>query len=283
MIDLGDIFQVAAAIRDVDSSLTDPATAMLTITLPDGTTTTPAVPLPPAETGILRIDYQTVQAGLHRWRLTTTVPATAHTDVFDVRDTAPAFIFSLSDAKEHLNIPMEHTDDDDELRRFVEAVTEVVENDPEWGVGPVAVRPYTDRIGCYDAPALVLHHRPVLSVTSVTAVFDGGTDYDTAGLVVDEQAGIVQRKGARGLWFTGGPWDVVYLAGRRQIPANITHAARIILQHLWSTQRYRDVRRPPTSMTGDLVDDRRAAGMTFSVPRRAVELLAGQSQAGGFA
>jgi hypothetical protein len=99
--------------------------------------------------------------------------------------------------------------------------------------------------------------------------------------VVDADAGIVTRKAAFGLWFSGGPWDVVYEAGRAQVPANISHAARIILQHIWSTQRSRDARRPPVATAGEL--ELRAAGVAFSVPRRAVELLGGSSQAGGFA
>jgi hypothetical protein len=282
LIDLGDVFQVAVAIRDDAGELTDPATATLTITLPDLTPVTPAVPLPPAETGILRIDYQTVQAGRHPWRLTTTGPVTAHADMFDVRDALPPLLFSLQDAKEHLNIAPGITTHDEEVRRFLEAVTEVVEHNPEWGVGPVAVRTYTDRVHDYATRALVLRHRPVLAITSVTAVLDGGTDYDPLELDVDEQAGVVIRKGAAGLWFTGGPWDVVYSAGRRQVSSAITHAGRIILQHLWATQRGRESRRPPSASSGDGVEAR-AAGLTFSVPRRAIELLGGEAQAGGFA
>jgi hypothetical protein len=281
MIDLGDTYQIAVAIRESDGTLTDPATATLSITLPDLTAVTPAVPAP-VETGILRVDYPTVQAGPHRWRLTTTGPVTAHSDMFDVRDAAPALLFSLSDAKAHLNIPTERTTDDEELRRFVEAVTEVVERDPEWGVGPVVARTYVDRIRVCDTRALVLRHRPVLSLTSVAAVLDGGTGYDPAGLDVDQEAGIVIRKAARGLFFTGGPWDVTYLAGRQQMPANITHAGRIILQHIWSTQRSRDIRRPPAALASDMTEVR-GGGLTFSVPRRAVELLGGDAQAGGFA
>jgi hypothetical protein len=281
VIDLGDPYQVAVAIRDSAGALTNPATATLTITLPDGTPVTPSVPAP-TETGILRVDYQTVQAGPHRWRLTTTGPVTAHSDMFDVRDAAPALLFSLADAKKHLNIPPDRTTDDEELRLFVEAVTEVVERDPEWGVGPVVARTYVDRIHPCDTRALLLRHRPVLSLVSVVAVLDGGTDYDPADLDIDQDAGIVIRKASRGLWFTGGPWDVTYLAGRRQVPANISHAGRIILQHIWSTQRSRDIRRPPAALASDMTEVR-GGGMTFSVPRRAVELLGADAQAGGFA
>lgn len=282
MIDLGDIVQVAVTIRDDSGNPVNPLTADLTITLPDGTTTTPTVPLPPAETGILRVDYTTVQEGLHRWRLTTTGPVTAHADVFDVRAAALPLIFSLTDAKEHLNIPADRTTDDQELRRFIEATTETIERGPDWGVGPVVVCTYVDRIHPYCVRALALRHRPVLDVTSVVAVLNGGTDYDPAELVVDGESGLVQRSDVFGLWFTGGPWDVTYTAGRRQVPSNISHAARIILQHLWSTQRSRDVRRPPSNLGGETVETR-AAGMTFSVPRRAIELLGGDAQAGGFA
>jgi hypothetical protein len=281
MIDLGEVVQIAREIRNADGILTNPATAVLTITLPDGTITAPTVTLPPAETGILRVDYTTVQAGLHHWRLTTTVPTTAAPGVFDVRGAAPPFVVSLEDAKKHLNIPAATTTDDEELRGFIESTTWVIESDPDFGVGPVVARTFVDRIRTQNSSALVLTRRPVLAVTSIVAARTGGTGYDIAGLDIDAAAGLVYR--GDGSSFTGGPWNVSYVAGRRQITANITHAARIIIQHLWSTQRTRDARRPSPTSAGDLVETRTQSGVAFTIPRKAVELLRADIQAGGFA
>jgi hypothetical protein len=229
------------------------------------------------------VDYATTQPGTHRWRLTTTGPTTAVADIFDVRESSPPLIVSLGDAKRQLNIPADRTDDDEELRGYIEAATLVIETDPDWGVGPVVPRIYVDRVRKCETRALVLRHRPVLSITSVASTVVGGTDYDAAALDVDKEAGVVRRKAGVDAWFVGGPWDVTYTAGLRVVPANISHAARIIIQHLWSTQRSRDVRRPPVAMAGDLVETRTSSGVTFSIPRKAVELLGGASQAGGFA
>src|SRR5206468_2941706 len=100
-------------------------TVVLTVTLPDGTTVSPAVTNPPAETGRYRCDYPTVQAGRHLVRWTSTTPTSAYTDMFDVRPTAPPLIVSLADMKQHLG--KSDPGDDEELREFIEAATAVIE------------------------------------------------------------------------------------------------------------------------------------------------------------
>lgn len=259
--DLGDTWALAADVRDQNDALTNVESVALTIVKPDRTIDNPAVTNPPAAVGRYEHDYVPAVAGRYaaRWLFTFAGGLTAaHTDVLDVRPAEPGLILSLADAKAHLNITS--TDNDDELRSWIESVTEVIEHK----VGPIVVRTYTDRVD--NAEAWVLWNSPVVAITSVTAVHTDGAVIDTALLDIDSTAGIIRRL-SRG-HFTGGPWNITYTAGRPIIPANIGHAARIILKHLWETQRG-GVRRPP--MGGD--DGTFDAGHSYSIPRRALELL----------
>ena len=56
-----------------------------------------------------------------------TGPDKAYTDVFDVLDAAPPSIICLADAKQTLSMDPAYTDDDDELRGKLRAVTTSVE------------------------------------------------------------------------------------------------------------------------------------------------------------
>lgn len=268
MIDLGDVYQVAVDIYSAGGVLTDPATATLTITLPDGTTATPAVSLPSSTAGQLRVDYTTTMAGRHSYRMVTTVPATAHTGVFDVRSAAPDLIVSLEDAKTHLNITS--TTSDEELRSMIESVTAVVEQ----YVGAVVRR---TEVEVFDGgrAQLTLSHIPVISVTSVV---DTGATVSASSYTFNATSGVLtQIAGPSLLPFLVGVQSVTvtYVAGRTTVPANIRMAALLILQHMWESQR--PAAAGPFSQGSDDYDPR----YSYSVPRRALELLG--EPIGGFA
>lgn len=267
MIDLGDVYRIAVNVKDPAGALTDPATATLTITLPDGTTTSPAVTLPPSSTGKVTVDYPTVQAGRHTFVLATTGPQTSFRDVFDVRTPELRNIVSLKDAKTHLNISNDGTDD--ELRGFIESVTSVVEG----YVGTLFPVEYTETVEA-NGSTVPLQHFPVAEVVSITAVRSGAT-VDPAVVDVDEY-GVLRLTSGQCL---KGLYRIVYTAGRSILPANWTRAALIILQHMWETQRPRDSRRPATATSEDFmgVQD---AGRYYTVPRRAIELLQGDVNTG---
>lgn len=268
MIDLGDVYRVTVTVRDADGNLADPATATLTVTLPDGTAASPAVTLPPTETGTLVVDYTTTQAGRHAFRMVTTGPATAYSDVFDVRPADPGYIVSLADAKRHLNIPAARTTDDEELRSFIEAVTAVVER----YAGAVLRAPHTQTFdGGREAVALA--HTPILSVTSVT---ESGTVVGASGYHLDEDSGVLVRLAGRfrSRWLAGAAnVTVTYTAGRQVIPANITHAALIILKHMWETQRASGGGRPGLSEEVAGPATYMANPSAYAIPYRALELL----------
>lgn len=249
--DLGDTVRLAAECRDAGGTLADADTATLTVTLPDGTTATPTV-ADPAEAGLYVHDFIPTQDGRHSVRWVFTGPATAYADVFDVRPAAPPLIMSLADAKAHLNLKT--TRDDVELRAWVEAVTELVQN--LTGVSVRHTRTETHHLPLRCVTALALHRSPVLEVTAVN-----GEDIDSGSYEIDPAAGILYGCFA-------GPTTVSYVAGRTVVPAAVTAGAKIILQHLW--QSVRTGSRSPTRGQDDVA---MVAGFGYAIPNRALQLL----------
>jgi hypothetical protein len=271
--DLGVTARLTAECRDPGGTLTDATTAAVTVTLPDGTTATPVVTNPPEQTGQYHADYVTEQPGRHTVRWVFTGPACAYTDVLDVRPEQSPAILSLKDAKQHLNLTS--TSEDDEVRFWNNATTTAV----EYFIGPVVVRTVTEDHAVGAVEALALRRPPVLEVTAVEPLRDGGTSYDPDRLNTDAPVGIVSRKDGGLL---RGPLRVTYRAGRLIVAENISGAARIILQHLWATQR-------PTRGGGlpgardDFSVTEPIPGLGYAIPNRAVQLLSPDDQGPGLA
>jgi hypothetical protein len=259
-IDLGAAYPIAFDVRDAANALANATGVTLTITLPDGTTATPTVTNPPAVTGQYRLTYLPATAGRYSWAAVTTTPNAAYGDVFNVRTYAS--LISLAEAKTHLN--KTSTTDDDEFRGFLIAATELIESK----VGACVRRAFTERV--YDTegqPGLLLSHRPLLSVTSVTATVTGGQVWATADLAPDTAAGIVCLPDGAGFW--GGPWDVVYQAGRAVIPERFLQACEEQVRFLWDTQRGAAA---PSVLQGEEIFTP-SVGAPFTIPRRVLGLL----------
>jgi hypothetical protein len=269
MIDFGATYSSPNyQVRDVDGNLAAAGTVTVTLTLPDATTTSPSVTNP--STGIYVFDYLTTQAG----RYLVVVSATGGVlgpivrrwvDAFVVRPVNPASLVSLADAKAHLG--EQSSLQDEEIRGYLEVATEIVENI----AGPCSVRAFTERVRT-GADQLLLSRMPVVAVTSVTSVRDSSVTWASAGLDVDTSAGIVSP--AAGGYFTNGPWNVAYTAGRTSVSARHTQAVLEQLWHMWATQRGQQT----DSTTPDLLDvaefeSRSPFGLGFLVPRRVMELL----------
>lgn len=265
--DLGAVVPLGTTVKDSTGTLANAGSMAVTLTLPDGTTTSVS-PVAPSSTGVYAYDYPTVQAGRHvvRW-VASGVNAGAYTDAFDVREATPPLILSLSDAKAHLNISS--TTHDDELRSWVETVTAVVEHFVGACVRRTVVEDH-DYLPAYGASAIVLRKTPVISLTSVVAILDGGTSYSVADLDLDGATGVVRRKDGGRLY---GPLRFTDVVGRTVIPANFTAAGRIILQHLWRTQ-YGASRGVPSIGGGeDFAVTEPIPGLGYAVPNRALQLL----------
>jgi len=260
VIDLGQTYRATLAVVDASGNPANPASAVLTIELPDGTVDTPAVPLPPSTTGLLVVDYKPAMAGLFQESWVTTQPDGAGADVFNVRQYVA--MVGLGEMKLHLNA--KSSVNDDELRNFIQAATEMVEDK----VGKCVRRSFTSRVDGGEAWSLVLPNRPVLSVESVTSVWPSGPSWTTAQLNPDLEAGIV-RPAAPLFPFWWGPWDVAYTAGRKVMREPWLQACKEQVRHLWETQRGGQA---PVLIQGEEVYTT-TSGWSFSVPRRVLELL----------
>lgn len=258
--DLGATARLTAECRDPGGALITAAGTTVTVTRPDGTTVTPAAEetTPP---GTYQADYVTTLSGRHTVRWVFTGPAHAYTDSFDVREAAPPALLSLTDGKEHLNIRSSRHDA--EVREWIEATTRSV----EYFTGPVVVRQVVEDFREREARAVALLQTPVVEVTSVTALGGGSSGYEVEDLTLDPMTGVVARHDGGLL---RGPLRWTYRAGRAIVPANITAAAKIILQHLWRTQQ--GPGRPQVG-TGDFDVSEPIPGLGYAIPNRAVQLL----------
>lgn len=174
-------------------------------------------------------------------------------------------LLTLDDAKAQLNIT--GTDSDTELQVYVDAVAAVIEE----YVGPVESRQVVETQDAGGGRrALVLRRTPVLSLTSVEPLQSGGVAYPVDGLFTDLESGEVRRTD-RG-WFCG-LLQVTYQAGRAEVPATVNLAARMLVQHLWRTQRSARAGALPGGGDDYSVSEP-IPGFGYAVPNRVLELLA---------
>lgn len=265
--DVSDSVPIAWDVKDSAGALTNATTVTLTITLPDGTTTSPSVTNPPTSTGQYRVTYVPAVEGRYAWRAVTVSPNTAYQDVFEVRGSVSPALLSLADAKTHLNIST--TSHDDELREYLEAATEIVEE----YVGPVVRRTHTARVPGR-LRSIPLPHTQVTSVTAITLVSDGSS-LDLTNLTIDTEAGVISYKD--GSPFGYGDMDVSYAVGRTSVKANWTLAAKEIVRNLWEAKL--------GNLPSIQGDDRGyvVTGSGYLVSYRAISLLTPDDVPAGFA
>lgn len=268
MADLGDLVPLGIQVRDEDGNLANASSVTLTITKPDNTTANIAVDNPPSIMGEYTADYLPVDEGRYLVRWVTQGPAAAFTDSFDIRDMGKRSIISLAEAKAHLNMSQSRTKDDEELRAMIEAATSVVERHRN---EIVARRTFVEHAVMGTSSRMALMHTPVISVTSI--VDSSGAVFDPAGWVLDGQNGTLTKAG--GGWSRNADLVVTYEAGYAQIPAHYLLAAKIIMAHLWQTQRIQQVGPQPTLGGASRRDEQivTPSGLGFAIPHRAIELL----------
>lgn len=256
--DIGDSVPLGITVRDSEGVATNATSVTLTITLPDDSIVTPGVLNPPNVTGQYEVDYVPTMAGRHSLSWITSNPTTAYTDIFDVRPTVPRYIVSLSDMKKFLNITS--TTEDELIRGFLESATEVIE-----GQTKQIVVPQTFTESCFPSWQIVLYKTPVISISSVQQVGFGVNQTLTAGdFSIDTTSGIVQRTD-RG-WI-GGEVTVTYKAGYSIVPSNYAQAAKLIVQHLYESQR--GMGYGSTRFGADV----QIPGFAHAIPLRALELI----------
>lgn len=258
MYDLGDPVPLSVTVKDSSGALANAGAVTLTITLPDGSSASPAVTN--SSTGVYTATYTPAVAGRFavRW-VATGANACAFSDVFDVRPSAATGLFSLADARAVLNIT--GTTQDEELRDYVDAVTILIEE----RVGAVLPRTVSEVVRARDVITLTV--TPIVSLTSVTPVLTAGWAVNVANLVFDSATGRVwdYRRSS----FANDLYTVVYVAGRQgTVPRNISMAARLLLKHLWKNQQ------GPTTRPGSQGADPMAAALSgYAVPNAVEQLL----------
>lgn len=270
MIDLGDTVALAWPHAPVT------ATAVtVTVTQPDATVAGPFTAA--YNYGSYAYRFAPTQVGRHAVRWLATGPdVEAYSDAFDVADADPGFIISLDDAKKQLKITRD--DSTEELRTWLGATTDVVEH----YVGAVVARTYTE-VHNGGGIHLTTYHAPIISVAAITE-FIGTTVYaltnqpvgqsvNPYGFTVDNAlGGIITRRTSASLpsaFMPGvGNITITYTAGRPSIPYAIQAAARLIVQHLWTTRRGAMPLPGPGGAEVSVVP-----GIGYAVPTKAVELL----------
>jgi hypothetical protein len=184
--------------------------------------------------------------------------------VFDVRTSDAPYLVSLADIKAQTNIS--NTASDEELRSYLEAATGVVERH----LGRAVVRrARTEQHLLRSGAALVVNWSPVISVTSL-AMVDGSFTWNPATLYASSAGVITCPLGTAPY----GHVTVTYVAGMTVVPEEYGLAARIIVQHLWETQRGA-AGAPRAGGLGDTLGVSRGAGsgLGYAIPNRALELL----------
>lgn len=256
-MDLGDTLPFSSDLYDgpfvtgqPDPNLVNAVTAALTITLPDGTTTSPTITNPPAVTGKYAYSYVTSPTGqsgkyVGQWLFTFSGGATtSYVQSFDVG----ASLVTVDEALAHLraNGAIRSTVDLDHLQRLCFVATEAVEKVLGRTIAP---RTFTES---YDGgyTSIALRQTPLISITSVT---EWGATLTPNDYVPDYNGGVIYR--GTGPYLTWGPlqwagWGrqsivVTYRAGMTTVPYTIRQAALNTIQELWQETQ------PPRPLPGD--------------------------------
>jgi hypothetical protein len=262
VISAGGMYMVAFDVLDAAGTLTHAATATLTITLPDGTTATPAI-TDAAVPGQYRLSYQTTIPGRYTAHAVTTGPVTSWDDEFDAASTPWPAMVSLADAKGQLNIPLtDHTADDD-LREYIAGVTGAIEDYKHEVIVRRTVTDELDLCGHGRRRSFRVWSAPVISLTSVVS-WDGTITWDVTQMRASA-SGVVRVMGGTPV---SGLVDVTYIAGYQQVPTRYKRGALVMLQHVWETQRGQ-----LTAMSGVMGPEEhfRQPGEFFTVPAKTKE------------
>lgn len=271
LLDLGDVYGPNEGceiyVTDDDGVLAA-ATVVLTITLPDGTTTTPSVTTP--STGRYQSSYKPTLAGTHyvRWTAASVGGVSGADSAEETSFTVSASnntYLSLAEAKAKLNL--QATTDDDEVATYLEVACDLAQQVADTQFARTTV---VDTLSGRGEVSISLSRRPVVSVTTVTengTALTSGTGYTT-----DLRWGRLFRQAGT---YTDYCWAVgrrniavTYVAGYATIPTQVRNATLDLLAHLWETQRG-----PATSGRPSDADIYQVPGTSWYIPNRVRDVL----------
>ena len=242
------------------------ATMSLVVTKPDGTTVSPAINHD--GTGLYSSSVLADQLNYWQYSWLSSGAAVGRDDGQFYVTSSALRVISLEDLKVHLNKDLDLHDDDDELEDFIDAAQDMIVEK----VGPVLPTLYTETRPA-GKPFILLSHRPVLSISSVSENADYGTPAVVApgGWKLDGGTGVLTRLSAREqpqLWAGGySGVDISYTAGLNPVPAKIRLATKELAAHLWRNTQLGRARRTSRGPEDDV------APATYSLPYRVAELL----------
>ena len=238
----------------VSGTATDPTTVTLDVTEPDGTTTSysyAAAEITKSSTGVYTKTITTDATGTWTYKWTGTGTAADVADgtfqVWAAADVTLTDIITLGEAYQAINNPAA-TGHDDELRRWISAVSERIDD----MCGPVVQRTITSELHNGGCDRIWLKHGPAASITTLTEY-----DFTTATVLTAEtnaskpaDAYLLETIGALSfVWrrTSGGDGrfppgrlnvDVTYVAGRYADTASVGPQFKLaieqILRRLWA-------------------------------------------------
>lgn len=271
----GSVVRLTYDLVDVNGSPVNPATASVTIFDPNGAAVvSPTVTLPPVTTGHLIADYASdvAKPGRYSGYWTTTNPITTKGFVFNLDSQTTIALIALDDAKQFLNIDAIDTTDDDELTQYIEVASYIADK----RVGACAPRTVTER--CEVGSRLVLRYGPPMDDRPISIVpYLGagmGETVDVSLTKIDHVTWMLDRIDGTGFYW--GPYAVTYRIGRAIVSPVILQGVRVLLSHLWETQRGASMVGPASMASGPVGSEDvtfAVKGHVWSVPRAVLELL----------
>jgi hypothetical protein len=267
--DLGDKVYLTWNTYDSSGNPVNPGTVTLNITLPDASNV--SVTTATSTTGTYTASYLPTLVGRHiiSWAATGSYPQ-AYSDIFEVRDINDIGICGYDEVLEYLNIPSASANEN-EVRRYIDAATDLAET----YVGQVlGRRTFTDEL--YDGGTEFIRIRNPKAI-SITSVYENGALVSASNYVLDYTGQRLYRIGSGTLYATNsyGYWTagmnnvkITYVAGYVNPPMSAKQGVLEIIRHLWQTQRGA-INVMGRTQTGDEL----YTGSTYSLPRRAMELL----------
>lgn len=257
----------------------------LTVQAPDGSQTiATGGSLTNPSAGVYTYVYTPILFGhfLARWVATGT-GASATESEFDVRAAFTPGLVTVADVKSFLSFPStDNGASDVKIQTFIDAATNVIEKI----TGPLVQRSVT-RVFSGGTPSIVLPHRNVVSIASVTESWDGGFLYtltaqplgasvDDFGYTFDPSINRLTRRTSSGapqpFWPSEDNVIVTYTVGLATIPGNVLMAAEELIRHWWQwgQQGNRPANGNPLGGQGD---ETPSSSNGYAVPNRVLELL----------
>lgn len=273
--------RVSTTVRDTSGALVNAGAISLTVKLAqaDGTLLTTGTYANPVNdsTGLYHVDVPAADLTAlghysYVWTSTGTGAGVSPPADFDITDPFEVSVLPLQDAKDQLNIPQATTTSDAEIQSYIATIESSLERATG---GPLVNRAVTaERAELLSGQTVIaVRQRPLVSVTQVTGA--GGAPIDiSAGLKLDVNAGLIRKPLGYPFYGPFFAWlpevYVDYVAGwGTSVPAAFNSFARIVVQHLWNSQR------GPAALPmggGEMVQ---VPGFGFAIPNMAAELLNG--------